>query len=70
MYSALEIAKYIINKCTKDKCPVSNLQLQRISAAGNQSFSGGNRGVAVWAGGPGGVQTILWVWSNANQDAV
>ncbi|GFI33137.1 MAG: DUF4065 domain-containing protein [Lachnospiraceae bacterium] len=30
MYSALEIAKYIINKCTKDKCPVSNLQLQKI----------------------------------------
>lgn len=30
MYSALEIAKYIIDKCTKDRCPVSNLQLQKI----------------------------------------
>lgn len=27
---ALEIAKYIIDKCTKDNCPISNLQLQKI----------------------------------------
>ena len=30
MYSALNIAKYTINKCTKDRCPISNLQLQKI----------------------------------------
>ena len=30
MYLALNMAKYIIDKCTKDKCPVSNLQLQKI----------------------------------------
>lgn len=30
MYSALNIAKYIIDKCTNDKCPISNLQLQKI----------------------------------------
>lgn len=30
MYSAMDIAKYIINKCTCDKCPISNLQLQKI----------------------------------------
>jgi uncharacterized phage-associated protein len=30
MNSALTVAKYIINKCTEDKCPVSNLQLQKI----------------------------------------
>jgi len=30
MYSALNIAKYIIDKCTKDKNPISNLQLQKI----------------------------------------
>ena len=30
MYLALEIAKYIIDKCTKDNCPISNLQLQKI----------------------------------------
>ncbi|WP_275442883.1 Panacea domain-containing protein [Petralouisia muris] len=30
MYSVLEIAKYIIDKCTEDRCPVSNLQLQKI----------------------------------------
>ena len=30
MYSAMEIAKYIINKCTKEKHPISNLQLQKI----------------------------------------
>lgn len=30
MYSALDIAKYIISKCTQENCPVSNLQLQKI----------------------------------------
>lgn len=30
MYSALEIAKYVINKCTRDRYPISNLQLQKI----------------------------------------
>ena len=26
----MEIAQYIINKCTLEKCPISNLQLQKI----------------------------------------
>ena len=30
MYSALNIAKYIIDKCTKDRDPISNLQLQKV----------------------------------------
>ena len=30
MYSALEIAKYIVLKCIEDKQPISNLQLQKI----------------------------------------
>lgn len=30
MYSALDIAKYVINKCTVDGIPISNLQLQKI----------------------------------------
>lgn len=30
MYSAMEIAKYIITKCSKDNNPLSNLQLQKI----------------------------------------
>lgn len=30
MYSALDIAKYIIDKCTREKHPISNLQLQKI----------------------------------------
>lgn len=30
MYSALNMAKYIIDKCTKDRYPISNLQLQKI----------------------------------------
>lgn len=29
-YSALKIAKYVIDKCTRDEQPVSNLQLQKI----------------------------------------
>lgn len=27
---ALEVAKYVVTKCNKDKCPISNLQLQKI----------------------------------------
>ncbi|MCD8148453.1 MAG: DUF4065 domain-containing protein [Clostridiales bacterium] len=30
MYQAIDIAKYIIDKCTKDMRPISNLQLQKI----------------------------------------
>lgn len=30
IYSALDIAKYVINKCTMEKQPISNLQLQKI----------------------------------------
>lgn len=30
MLDALTLAKYIINKCTADHCPISNLQLQKI----------------------------------------
>lgn len=30
MYSALDIAKYIISKCNIENCPISNLQLQKI----------------------------------------
>ncbi len=30
MYSALNIARYIIDKCTREKYPISNLQLQKI----------------------------------------
>ena len=29
-YDALEVAKYVINKCTVENYPVSNLQLQKI----------------------------------------
>ena len=30
IYQALDIAKYVITKCTTDHCPISNLQLQKI----------------------------------------
>ena len=30
IYSALYLAKYIIDKCAKDEYPISNLQLQKI----------------------------------------
>lgn len=30
MYPVLELAKYIVVKCIQDKCPISNLQLQKI----------------------------------------
>lgn len=29
-YHALDVAKYIVDKCTKEKCPITNLQLQKI----------------------------------------
>ena len=28
--SALELSKYIVTKCANDKCPITNLQLQKI----------------------------------------
>lgn len=30
MYKALDLAKYIVAKCIDDRCPISNLQLQKI----------------------------------------
>lgn len=30
MYTAQEIADYVVSKCIKDGCPISNLQLQKI----------------------------------------
>lgn len=30
IYSALDVAKYVINKCTVENHPISNLQLQKI----------------------------------------
>lgn len=30
LYDALDIAKYIVDKCTIEKCPITNLQLQKI----------------------------------------
>lgn len=30
MYTAIDLSKYIVSKCTQDDCPISNLQLQKI----------------------------------------
>lgn len=30
MYTAMDLSKYIVTKCANDKCPLSNLQLQKI----------------------------------------
>lgn len=30
IYDALDIAKYIVSKCTSEMCPITNLQLQKI----------------------------------------
>lgn len=30
MKNALDLAKYMVSKCVKDGCPISNLQLQKI----------------------------------------
>lgn len=38
MYSAMQIAHYIINKCTIEGCPISNLQLQKILYYIQRSF--------------------------------
>ena len=37
-YTALEIAKYTIKKCTRDNHPISNLQLQKILYYIQKSF--------------------------------
>ena len=38
MYNAMEIARYVINKCTVEGCPISNLQLQKILYYIQRSF--------------------------------
>ena len=38
MYDAMIIAHYIIDKCTREGCPVSNLQLQKILYYIQRSF--------------------------------
>lgn len=38
MYEAIELAKYIVTKCVKDKEPISNLQLQKILFFIQKSF--------------------------------
>lgn len=30
MINAIDLAKYIVSKCSRDECPISNLQLQKI----------------------------------------
>lgn len=30
MYTAMEVARYIVKKCIDDACPITNLQLQKI----------------------------------------
>ena len=30
MYTAIDLSKYIVTKCVRDGCPISNLQLQKI----------------------------------------
>ncbi len=30
MYQAVELSKYIVTKCAREDCPISNLQLQKI----------------------------------------
>lgn len=30
MYPVLELARYVVVKCIEDRCPISNLQLQKI----------------------------------------
>lgn len=37
-YSALDIAKYIISKCTSDEKPINNLQLQKILYYAQKEF--------------------------------
>lgn len=56
-YAALEIAKYIINKCTNDNHPISNLQLQKVLyyiqktflMSGKEAF---NEDIEAWQFGP------------------
>ena len=37
-YKAIDVARYIINKCTTDQHPISNLQLQKILYYVQKSF--------------------------------
>lgn len=56
-YYALDIAKYIVNKCTLDEKPVTNLQLQKILYYIQKEFLKHNRqafldDIQAWKFGP------------------
>ena len=56
-YTAMNMAKYIIDKCTKDQHPISNLQLQKILYYVQKAFlqSGGiafDDDIEAWQFGP------------------
>lgn len=56
-YSALDISKYIVSKCVRENCPVSNLQLQKILYYIQKDFLSRNRiafsdEIEAWQFGP------------------
>ena len=57
MYNAMELSTYIVSKCIKEDCPISNLQLQKILYYIQKAFL--NRGdrafsdnIEAWQFGP------------------
>ena len=57
MYKAMELSTYIVSKCIKEDCPISNLQLQKILYYIQKAFL--NRGdrafsdnIEAWQFGP------------------
>lgn len=79
MYEAIDIAKYIINKCIEYNRPVSNLQLQKILyyVQGEYiKFTGGeplfNDRIEAWAYGPvvPSVYYVFNIFSSSDIDFV
>ena len=62
IYDALDIAKYIVDKCTTEKCPITNLQLQKIMYFLQKKYLVEYSGVAIWSGCSRSILSVLRIW--------
>lgn len=57
VYDAIDISKYVITKCSREECPISNLQLQKILYYIQKDFLKSNKraffnSIEAWQFGP------------------
>ena len=75
MYTAIDLSKYIVSKCIRERQPVSNLQLQKILyyiqkdylSRGDIAFSDD---IEAWPCGAKCVLLFLRIWCDAYFDSL